>query len=176
MTPSARHGRRSQRPSAWAAFALALALVWLSPPAAGDAAALDPPKALTEYSLASWQTAAGLPHNTVQALAQTRDGYVWVGTVEGLARFDGVRFVAFDRSNTPAIARNDIQALFESRDGSLWIALYGGGLVRYREGAFRPYGTGDGLHSSTVTAIHEDREGSLWIWTDGTGLYRLKSR
>ena len=65
--------------------------------------ALDPRKALTQYIHDVWQTEQGLPQNAVEALCQTRDGYLWLGTQEGLVRFDGVRFTVFDRRNTPGL-------------------------------------------------------------------------
>ena len=92
------------------------------------ASALDPAKAVSQYSLAAWQTEEGLPHNRVQAIAQTPDGYLWLATQEGLARFDGVRFTVFDRRSTAAMSANDVETLFVSRDGSLWVGVYGGTL------------------------------------------------
>src|SRR5262245_61391004 len=69
-----------------------------------------------------WRTQDGLPESRIRALAQTPDGYLWVGTPGGLARFDGVRFVVYSRFNTPEITDENIRALAVSRDGSLWIA------------------------------------------------------
>src|SRR5579863_3527224 len=80
------------------AFAAALLLA----PAKGEAA-LDPVKAITQYVHDVWQTEAGLPQNSVLTIAQTLDGYLWLGTEEGLVRFDGSRFAVFDKSNTPAL-------------------------------------------------------------------------
>jgi ligand-binding sensor domain-containing protein len=161
--------RRWPRPRA-AALGAWLGLVLLD---ASRAAALDPGKPLGEFSLSAWQTDEGLPQSTVQALVQTRDGYIWVATTEGLARFDGVRFTVFDRSNTEAFRASDVQALLETRDGSLWIAVYGGGLVRYRDGKFRSYGPREGLTASKVIALAEDEDG-LWVASDGDGLYRSR--
>ena len=142
--------------------------------AGGQAWALDPGRPLVQYSVASWETRDGLPHNGVQSLAQTPDGYLWVATVEGLARFDGLRFKVFDRANTALLTRNDIQSLYASRDGSLWISAYGSGLLRHRDGVFQAYAPPGGWAESTVTAITEDGGGALWIGTDGGGLFRLK--
>ena len=135
--------------------------------------ALDPAKAVSQYSLAAWQTDAGLPHNLVQAIAQTPDGYLWLATQEGLARFDGVRFSVFDRRSTAAMNANDVEAIYVSRDGSLWVGVYGGPLLRYQNGAFRSYSSREGLSSATIIALTEDAHGDLWIGTDGDGLYRL---
>ena len=167
-----RSGDSSAAPVIRVARAALALLAWLFP--APDAAALDPARGLGEYSLSAWQTTEGLAHDTVQDLVQTRDGYLWVATVEGVARFDGVRFVVFDRSNSPAFARNDVQALYESRDGSLWLGLYGGGLVRYRDGEFRAYTAQEGLPSTMITAIAEDAQGHLWVGTDGRGVFQFK--
>ena len=137
------------------------------------ATALDPAKAVGQYSLAAWQTEDGLPHNLVQAIAQTPDGYVWVATQEGLARFDGVRFTVFDRQSTAAMTANDVETVFVSRDGSLWVGVYGGTLLRHQNGSFRSYSKREGLSSATINAVTEDARGDLWIATDGDGLYRF---
>src|SRR5580700_12321717 len=72
------------------------------------------------YTRRVWQTQDGLPENTVQAFAQTPDHYLWIGTSGGLVRFDGAKFVVFDRENTPEIRENSIFCLAVSHDGSLW--------------------------------------------------------
>ncbi|MBE3065301.1 MAG: hypothetical protein IMZ69_09835, partial [Spirochaetes bacterium] len=109
-----------------------------------SARADDHVRAITQYNQRSWQVEAGLPQRTVQAIAQTRDGYLWIGTQEGLVRFDGARFVVFDKSNTAAIRRNSVYALAAVRDGSLWLGT-NAGLLRFKDGTFRSYGTSDGL-------------------------------
>jgi signal transduction histidine kinase/ligand-binding sensor domain-containing protein len=134
---------------------------------AAPAAALDPGTRLSQYGQDLWQVEQGLPQNSVQSIVQTRDGYLWLGTQEGLARFDGVRFTVFDRVNTPEIRHNSIQALLEARDGSLWIATYVGGLTRFKEGRFSVYTTREGLPDDQVLCLHEDRQGRLWIGTRG---------
>src|SRR5580698_7070828 len=80
-----------------------------------------------EYSHRVWRTEDGLPQNRVQAIAQTKDGYLWAGTSEGLARFDGLRFVVYDQSNTAAITDNSILSLEAAPDGSLWTVPAGRG-------------------------------------------------
>src|SRR6185436_832232 len=86
----------------------------------------------------SWTTESGLPQNSVHAIAQTPDGYLWIGTQEGLARFDGARFVVFDRHRMAGGTSNAIQALHVARDGSLWIGTTRGGLSRFKDGVFEP--------------------------------------
>ena len=131
------------------------------------------PRALPDgYTRRVWQTQDGLPENTVQAFAQTADNYLWIGTSGGLVRFDGAGFVVYDRDNTPAIRENSVFCLTVGHDGSLWAGTDGGGLLRYRGGAFRSYGAAQGLANEFVRAVVETRDGKLWVGTDD-GLYRL---
>lgn len=126
------------------------------------------------FSSRVWRIQDGLPQNRVQCLAQTPEGYLWVGTSGGLARFDGVRFVVFNRANTPELTDDSILSLAVSKDGSLWIGTEGGGLVRHSRGRFRVFGAGDGLTNSFVRALAEDSQGRLWIGTD-RGLFRMEN-
>jgi ligand-binding sensor domain-containing protein/signal transduction histidine kinase len=121
-----------------------------------------------------WRTEDGLPQNRVQAIAQTRDGYLWTGTSEGLARFDGLRFVVYDQSNTAAITDNSILSLEAAPDGSLWIGTEGGGLLHYAGGVFSSFGQKDGLTNGFIRATHLDRNGALWVGTD-RGFFRFSN-
>jgi ligand-binding sensor domain-containing protein/signal transduction histidine kinase len=123
------------------------------------------------YSHRVWRIEDGLPQNRIRALCQTPDGYLWIGTAEGLARFDGMRFTIFDHSNAPALRDDGILALRVARDGALWIGTEGGGLVRYKDGMFRNFGLKEGLTNGFVRAIHEDRSKTLWVGTD-RGFFR----
>lgn len=139
-------------------------------------AALDPDKPLSRPTQSIWNTTSGLPHNSVLALAQTPDGYLWIGTEEGLARFDGVRFTVFDTANTPGLLSNHISCLLSDRQGDLWIGTQGGGLVQNRHGRIiRTFTTKSGLLSDTILSLFEDRSGSLWIGTPA-GLSLLSRR
>ena len=128
--------------------------------------ALDPHRLPTQYRIDTWQREAGLPSSSVEAVLQTKDGYIWLGTHDGLVRFDGVRFTTFARSDTPALGSNFIVALYETTDGDLWIGTDGGGLTRYRGGRFETYTTKNGLASDYILSLAQDSAGSLWIGTD----------
>src|SRR5437868_12623019 len=91
---------------------------------------------IPQYIAHSWDNDDGLPQNSVQAIVQTRDGYLWIGTQMGLARFDGVHFTIFDTNNVPELKGKSISTLVESRDGSLWIGTYDGALTRLKDGKF----------------------------------------
>jgi diguanylate cyclase (GGDEF)-like protein len=127
--------------------------------------ALDTRKAITQYVHDVWQVNDGLPQNSVLAITQTRDGYLWLGTFEGLARFDGAQFTVFDKGNTENIKNNNIMALIEDQQGTLWIGTYGGGLARLKDGTFTTYTTKDGLSNDLVLSVYADSKGRLWIGT-----------
>ena len=128
--------------------------------------------AAENYTARVWQTQDGLPQQTVQAVAQTQDGFLWIGTTGGLLRFDGSRFVTYERGNTPAFKENSVFSLMTAKDGTLWIGTEGGGLMRMRDGRFRTFGAADGLLDGFVRATLEDARGAIWIGTDN-GLFRL---
>src|SRR5262245_48789780 len=85
------------------------------------ASALDPTRTIVQYVHRSWETEDGLPQNSISAIAQSDEGYLWLGTQAGLVRFDGARFTVFNRLNTPALRSNFIAALHKSPDGAIWI-------------------------------------------------------
>jgi ligand-binding sensor domain-containing protein/signal transduction histidine kinase len=117
-----------------------------------------------------WQREQGLPQNSVRALAQTRDGYLWVGNDDGIARFDGIRFVSFGLRE--GLRSGSVRVLFEDRHAALWVGTTGGGLTRLRDNEVTTFATQDGLPSETVTALAEDEAGQLWVGTSaGLVLY-----
>ena len=127
------------------------------------------------FQLDSWTTADGLPSNTITAVRQTRDGYLWLATDNGLARFDGIRFTVFSKGDTAGIAGSRFLALWESSAGDLWAGAIDGGVSRYRDGRFTAFSTKDGLTSDVVRRIDEDAAGAIWAyhgngvstWRDG---------
>src|SRR6204780_3585361 len=125
------------------------------------------------YTSRTWQMQDGLPEQTVQAFAQTKDRYLWIGTTGGLLRFDGVRLVLFDRDNTPAFNENNIFGLTVTTDDTLWVATEGGGLIRYKDGVFRSFSGKDGLLNDFVRTVYQDSKGQIWIGTDN-GLFQFR--
>ncbi len=127
--------------------------------------ALDPNRPIDFYLHNSWTVENGLPINSVISIAQTPDGYLWLGTETGLARFDGINFDVFDRENTPALSNDLILSLLVARDGVLWIATRGGGVVRYENGTFEALTTKEGLLSDEAWTLFQSNDLSIWIGT-----------
>jgi len=117
--------------------------------------ALNPRIALTQYIHKAWRLDQGLPQISVNAITQTQEDYIWVGTDDGLARFDGMHFTIFNRSNVPELGSNSFQALLTSKDGTLWAAT-SAGLVQYKGGTFKTYTLKDGLPHSYISSLALD--------------------
>jgi ligand-binding sensor domain-containing protein/signal transduction histidine kinase len=153
--------------------AAGLALVLL-----GDASvfALDPERPPDRYGHDVWLARDGLPQEFVQAVTQTRDGYLWIGTLGGLVRFDGVRFTAFDPGNSPGLKDARIVALCPGSDGGLWIGTAAGGVARLERGVIQPFGPAESDDRSFkyVRSLYEAADGSLWVGTSGGGIRRFR--
>ena len=129
------------------------------------AVALEPTTPLASYGRQAWGMENGLPQNTVQALAQTPDGFVWLGTEVGLVRFDGIGFQVFDKNTAPALPGNDVRCLLVAHDGALWIGT-SEGLARLKDGSTTSFTEKDGLPGNGIRALGEDELGNFWVWTD----------
>lgn len=160
--------RSRQRRAAVAAFAVVVTGA-LAPP---QALALDPHRALTQYVLAVWRLEQGLPHNSVRALRQTRDGYLWLGTYGGLVRFDGVRFQVYDNRNS-GLRDNEVRSLAEDAAGTLWVGTTAGGLHRFARGTLEPV-ENSGIEHRTINALAAAPDGALWVGTSD-GLFLLRN-
>jgi ligand-binding sensor domain-containing protein/signal transduction histidine kinase len=139
-----------------------------------DALAVPPPSQPSQgfrtdgtrnYSISSWSSEDGLPHNAVQTLLQSADGYLWIGTQKGLAQFDGQRFRVFDPPDAPELKHAFIYALSEGSDGSIWIGTFNSGCYQWRDGHVTRYSTANGLASDHVRSIFAGRDGRVWVGT-----------
>src|SRR5215471_13537857 len=102
-------------------------------------------RTFSQYNFSSWTIDDGLPQNSVYAILQTHDGYLWFTTLDGLVRFDGVSFTTFSKSNVRQLKSNRFNSLLEDRNGDLWIGTDDSGVARYHAGQFFTYTTDDGL-------------------------------
>jgi len=135
--------------------------------------ALDPNKLITQYDLRVYTAKDGLPMNSVKKVFQDSRGYIWVGTQEGLVRFDGAEFKLYDKSRYPGLRSNFIWDIAEDHAGNLWLATQGGGISRFDGTQFTSYDTTAGLANNVVNQILVAEDGSLLIATEN-GLSRFK--
>ena len=122
-----------------------------------------------------WTVADGLPVNGITHVVQSRDGYLWLGTWDGLVRFDGVRFTSFNTGNTEALPGNRIVDLKTGSGNDLWLLTDQRQLVRYSAGEFTWYGTSHGVRESSALFVYTDSRGDTWLATD-SGLSRLDGK
>jgi signal transduction histidine kinase len=141
------------------ALAVMLGAVWPHP-----ASGFDLKKIGGRLVKQAWQPEQGLPQVSVTAILHARDGYIWIGTFGGLARFDGVRFTVFDAGSTPQLAGNRVRALLEGRDGAIWVATESG-LSRWVRGRFTSFTVADGLPADLILSIAQDAGGRIWVGT-----------
>jgi two-component system cell cycle sensor histidine kinase/response regulator CckA len=137
-------------------------------PLAAQHGLLQLPRSEPVFAQQRFETTNMLPQNSGQAIVQTADGHVWIGTLGGLCRYDGERMEVFGPSTTPGLHSSRVHALHETRDGALWIAFQGGGLACYERSRFRDVAFPGGSH---ITCLGEDRDGRLLAGTTG-GLWR----
>lgn len=135
------------------------------------ASAQEPVRTLAQLYHTAWTTRDGAPAD-VDALAQTADGFLWLGSSTGLYRFDGVRFEPFEPPADQPMPSANVSALLALRDGGLWVGYRFGGASLIQRGAIRSYGAGDGLPRGTVHSLVEESDGTIWVGATG-GLARL---
>ena len=130
--------------------------------------------ASAQYRVDSWTTEQGLPQNSVHAIVQTKDGYLWLGTFGGLVRFDGLAFTVIAGGADSRFLSNRIRSIHEGRSGALWVGTERGGLSRFANGSVTTYTRQHGLPTDNIRYVYEDRIGRVWIAT-GSGLVRFEN-
>jgi hypothetical protein len=146
------------------AFAAASVLVCASPSELSSASNTVR-RSSSSYIVDVKETEDGLPQNSVIAITQTRDGYLWLGTLNGLVRFDGTRFTVFDESNTPGLNSGRIVLLFEDSQSNFWIGTETAGVVLIKEGRVKSLDIGLGRREGRLMAACEDPSGAVWLYT-----------
>jgi ligand-binding sensor domain-containing protein/signal transduction histidine kinase len=134
------------------------------------ASAQKPAQRQFEYTRTLWRISEGLPEDTVQAIAESGEGVLWIGTTGGLTRFDGSHMEVPARAQQ--LLANSIFTLTFGRDGSLWAGTEGGGLLRLQSDGVKTYSTHEGLTDGFVRKVFEDGKGKLWVGTDD-GLFEM---
>lgn len=138
--------------------------------------ALSPEKKLHQYVLRIWTSQKGLPSSTVHSVCQTDDGYLWIGTQDGLARFDGHSFRVFSSATHEEFGTNWIWRLKKDKKGRLWIATYNAGILRYENQRFSVLGEKDGLTGEMIRDFAFEADGVTWVATKGQGIIRIDSQ
>jgi signal transduction histidine kinase/ligand-binding sensor domain-containing protein len=130
----------------------------------------------SEYIVDAWQTEQGLPDNFINAIAQTPEGYLWIATFNGLARFNGMQFVVFTSANTPELPSSRITKLHLDKHGRLWIISEYGQVSGWSEGRFKLFGEAEGLPKEDTGDLIEDHAGEIWVSSsfDATNYYHLR--
>jgi ligand-binding sensor domain-containing protein/signal transduction histidine kinase len=126
------------------------------------------------FTVDVWETEEGLPGNEVIAMTRTRDGYLWLGTLNGLVRFDGHRFTVFDESNTPGLPSSQIVSLFEDSRSNLWVGTVTAGVALIQHGRVRNLDIGRGNHGGRLRSVCEDASGAVWLYTADGELARYR--
>ena len=126
------------------------------------------------YLIDVWPGEQGLPQNTITGIAQTSDGYLWITTLDGVARSDGVRFRMFKAGDTPALGSGRIRFLLTGRQGELWLATQEGGLIQLEDGRFTPLALPEsrGVRSAIIQ-VARDESNALWLSTEDGKVGRL---
>jgi signal transduction histidine kinase/ligand-binding sensor domain-containing protein len=121
----------------------------------------------------AWGTGEGLlPQSSIISMVQTRDGYLWLGTLNGLARFDGVHFTVFDESTTPELSSIQTVKLFEDSQSNLWIGTESAGAMLVTNGQIHKIELGQGRPRGHLVSICEDSLGAVWLLTQDHDLAR----
>ena len=144
-----------------------LGCVALAALVAFPASALDPSRRLTQYLQRIWQTRQGLPQSSIFAIHQTRDGYLWLGTGDGLVRFDGVRFTSPEDLDGLALPKMSVRQLAEDSRGDLWVATSDAGLLRIERGTVARFSKRDGLSSDDVRCVFPGQHGEVFACNEG---------
>jgi len=116
-----------------------------------------------EFVVTTWRMQQGLPSDRVRGVLQTRDGYLWVATFNGAARFDGVRFRVFNDANTPALRNSLVNCLFEDTEGRLWLGSDTGEITWRDEAGFHALAVTNNWTSSPIDRLVQGGDGTLWI-------------
>ena len=126
------------------------------------------------FFVQSWDTENGLPHGAVTAVARSTDGYLWVGTRGGLARFDGVRFKQFTKATVPTLETDSIQSMVADPRGGVWVGTRDGILLRANGEEFEAVDLRFGTNKAPITSISIDGAETVWVATSGRGVIRIR--
>lgn len=155
-----------------AATARRVFLLWLGLSTVG-VSAIDTSRKPSQLVHFQWARSEGLPAQATWAVTESQDGYLWIGTEGGLARFDGIKFTVFNSQTDDAFRADDVRSVIEDAKGALWLATYGGGILKRENHVFTRYDTSNGLLNDVVYSVLATKTGDVWAGT-ATGVCRLR--
>ena len=158
---------RRTLPFAWLMFCVCFSIL----PAVADTVEQSDSPFIVDF----WSTEQGLPQSSVISVIQTRDGYLWLGTLNGLVRFDGIRFTVFDEENTPGLNSDRIVYLFQDSHTNLWIGMDMGDVALTKDGKIQNFNLGSGGHEGRLVSACEDSSGAVWLYTADAHLGRYQN-
>jgi ligand-binding sensor domain-containing protein/signal transduction histidine kinase len=130
---------------------------------------------ISPFTVDSWNNKEGLPQSSVISVIQTKDGYLWLGTLNGLVRFDGIHFAIFNENNTPGLGSGRIVYLFEDSHTNLWVGTDAAVVALVHDGTIKDFTIGGGGHESRLTSAAEDSSGTVWLYTADAHLGRYQN-
>jgi signal transduction histidine kinase/ligand-binding sensor domain-containing protein len=130
----------------------------------------------TDFAIENWQTDDGLPQNSVTAIFQGRDGYIYAGTYNGMVRFDGVRFVVFDSANTPELKNSRVTSLHQDSHGRIWIGHETGEVSWMEDGVFHSIDLGTNWPGGEIVSFGCDEKEDVWALNHDGVLIRLRDQ
>jgi PAS domain S-box-containing protein len=133
----------------------------------------EPERSIAQLAHETWGAKDGLPEGPVFAVHETADGFLWLGTIAGLVRFDGERFIVFEAGRLGLEHYSHVRDLVETADGALYAGVVGG-VARYDRGRFAFYGERAGIEHPFVYALAAGSPGAVWVGTGGSGVWQLR--
>jgi ligand-binding sensor domain-containing protein/signal transduction histidine kinase len=140
----------------WLGVFVSMIGIWM----AGAADTSDSP-----FIVHFWSNEEGLPQSSVISVIQTKDGYLWLGTLNGLVRFDGTHFVTFDENSTPGLGSDRIVYLFEDSQTNLWVGTDSAVVALLHDGTIKDFNVGRGGHEGRLISAGEDSTGAVWLYS-----------
>jgi len=136
---------------------------------------LHPAKNISQYSADVWTTDNGLPNNSLSDIIQSYNGYLWITSLSGLVRFDGVTFTNYNRDNFPAMPSSTFLCLTQARDSSLWIGS-SKGIIRFKDDKVLDVFMSKGENAAVIEIIRQDKYGNMWVGLREKGIACLNTK
>ncbi|HOV14042.1 MAG TPA: two-component regulator propeller domain-containing protein, partial [Spirochaetota bacterium] len=126
---------------------------------------LDKDKKIHHYIKTDWTMDDGLVSNNITDINQDKNGYIWIGTYDGLMKFDGVKFTTYNKYSKNNFNSNSAKVILKDKENNLWIGTNGDGVICLKDNKSISYNTSNGLINNTIRALYQDKDGKIWVGT-----------